>query len=87
MKTLGSVILDLHLLEARRELVADAHPDLRDSILAVHGVTHAQFEAAIRYYADRPEEYLALYNQVIDSLSAEEAALEEAGVLSTFPPP
>ena len=84
---LVSVVVDLHLLEARRELVSDAHPHLRDSILAVHGITHDRLEAAIEYYAERPDEYVSLYNQVIDSLSAEEAQLEEAGVIGVLPPP
>ncbi len=85
--TLVSLIVDLHLLEARRELVADAHPTLRDSVLAVHGVSHDEFQDAILYYSDRPDDYVSLYNRVIDSLSAEQAMLEEQGVIGLGPPP
>jgi hypothetical protein len=86
-ETLIAVIVDLHLLEARRELVADAHPALRDSVLGAHGVTHEELQDAIRYFTDRPDEYVSIYNRVIDSLTAEEADLEEAGIIGAFPPP
>lgn len=86
-KELVAVIVDLHVLEARRELIADAHPALRDSILDSHGITHDRLRAAIEYYADRPDEYVSIYNQVIDSLSAEEAVLEEQGVIEMLPIP
>ena len=86
-QTLVSVIVDLHILEARRELVADTHETLRDSILAAHGMTSDDLYEAIRYYTDRPDEYVSIYNRVIDSLSAEEAELEESGVIDILPTP
>jgi len=85
--TLVSVVVDLHLLEARREVVGDTHPALRDSILAAYGVTHQDLNDAIRWYTDRPDDYIAVYNRIIDSLSAEEAELEEAGLIGIYPPP
>ena len=68
--TLVAVIVDLHLLEARRELVADTNPALRDSLLAANGVTHEELQDAILYFTDRPDEYVSIYNRVIDSLTA-----------------
>ncbi len=84
---LVGLIVDLHVLEARHELVADIDDSLRDSVLAAHGVTQKQFETSIAYYADKPDDYVSLYNRVIDSLSAEEAQLEQEGVIGLLPPP
>lgn len=74
-----AVLVDLHLTESRREIVGDMPPATRDSILDFHEVSEAQYERSVRYYTERPEEYLQLYNAVIDSLSAELGELEESG--------
>lgn len=74
-----AVLVDLHLTESRREIVGDMPPTTRDSILESHDVSEAQYERSVRYYTERPEEYLQLYNAVIDSLSAELGELEESG--------
>ncbi len=76
---LVGVLVDLHLLESRREIVGDMPPHMRDSVLTAHGISEKKFAAAIRYFADRPDDYLELYNAVIDSLSAELGQLEEEG--------
>ncbi len=83
---LVGVLVDLHLLESRREIVGDMPPYMRDSVLAAHRISEKKFAAAIRYYADRPDEYLELYNVVIDSLSAELGQLEEKGRLKLQDP-
>ncbi|MBT8400475.1 MAG: DUF4296 domain-containing protein [Rhodothermia bacterium] len=74
-----AVLVDLHLTESRREIVGDMPPATRDSILESHDVSETQYERSVRYYTERPEEYLQLYNAVIDSLSAELGELEESG--------
>ncbi|MDX1429974.1 MAG: DUF4296 domain-containing protein [Rhodothermales bacterium] len=74
-----AILVDLHLVESRREIVGDVPPDTRDSILARHRVSARTYERAVRYYAERPDLYLDLYNRVIDSLSAELGQLEESG--------
>ena len=76
---LVAVLVDLHLVESRRQIVGDMPPETRDSVLAVHNVSPAVVERAIRYYGARPDDFLALYNTVIDSLSAELGELEESG--------
>jgi hypothetical protein len=57
---LVAVIVDLQLVDARRELVADAHPTLRDSILAAHGITHEELYDAINWYVSRPDDYVSV---------------------------
>ncbi len=74
-----AILVDLHLTESRREIVGDLPPATRDSVLRAHGITEGQYAQSVRYYAERPEEYLDLYNAVIDSLSAELGELEESG--------
>lgn len=78
-KTFVAVLVDLHLAESRGEIVGDLPTEVRDSVLVAHGVSSATYEAAVRYYAERPDDYLELYNSVIDSLSAELGELEESG--------
>ncbi|MES3629134.1 MAG: DUF4296 domain-containing protein [Longimonas sp.] len=87
--TMRTVLVDLHLGEARPNAPAvDARPP-PDSLLARHGLSRAQFEAAHAYYAERPSVYRDIYQEVVDSLraiqgdvaglrGAYEAATEEA---------
>lgn len=69
--TLVQVLLELHLARARTEVVRDVSPTLRDSILFHYGLDSTSFEAALSYYIDRPEEYKALYTQVLDQINEE----------------
>ncbi|RMH51869.1 MAG: DUF4296 domain-containing protein [Bacteroidetes bacterium] len=69
--TLVAVLADLHLADVRASLVHDVPPGTRDSVLAHHGLTPAEFEAALRYYVERPDAYLELYNRVLDHLTEE----------------
>lgn len=80
--TLVAVLADLHLADVRASLVHDVAPGTRDSVLARHGLSPAEFEAAVAYYVDRPDEYLELYNRVLDHLTEEslEPVDEESGV-------
>lgn len=81
-----AILVDFHLIESRREIVADMPPETRDSVLLAHGVSSRQYERAVRYYAQRPDAYLDLYNKVIDSLSSELGKLEESGRVEIVEP-
>ena len=68
---LVAALADLHLAGVRASLYEDLPQGTRDSVLAVHGLTPADFEAAIDHYVDRPDDYLELYNRVLDHLTEE----------------
>ncbi len=68
--TLVEVLTDLHLAKARSEL-DEPPPALEDSVLHHHGLTRADYDAALDYYAEHPDAYLALYDQVLNHLNAE----------------
>ena len=72
--TLINVLIEFHLADARADLGYDLPPALRDSILAAYDLDSTAFEDAMAYYADRPDAYLALYNELLNHLSAERAA-------------
>ncbi len=65
------VLIDLHLATARADLYHDVPPTVRDSILARHALDTLQYHAALRYYSDHPEDYVALYNDVLNRLNEE----------------
>lgn len=68
--TLTRVLVEMHLMDARK----DMHPPLpvgaRDSILARHDLPPKKFEAALEHYTQRPDAFTSLYQSVIDSLRA-----------------
>ena len=69
--TLVNVLVELRLLDARETLSGQPEPALRDSVLTRYGVDSTRFATTLRYYADHPEAYLALYEQVIETLGSE----------------
>jgi len=76
--TLVVVIADLHLLEARADLVGETlPPGARDSLFTYHGISIQDYEAAVDYYAERPRAYNALYRRVVDRLREDEMGLFE----------
>ena len=72
--TLIDVLIEFHLADSRGDLGYTPPPALRDSILAAYDLDSTAFAEAMAYYADRPDAYLTLYNQLLDRLSAERAA-------------
>jgi len=40
-----------------------------DSLLAVHGISRAGYNSAIDWYVDHPDEFVNLYNRVLDRLN------------------
>ena len=71
--TMVEVLVELHLADARRHIRRDTPPTLRTDILERHGLDESAFEATITYYAEHPDAYIAVYDQVLDRLSAERA--------------
>lgn len=67
--TLVVVLADLHLADARARLPG-VPPGLRDSVLAYHGITEADFEAAMSRLSEHPDDAVNLYNSVLDRLNA-----------------
>ena len=72
--TLIDVLIEFHLANARADLGYDLPPALRDSVLAAHHLDRTAFDEAMAYYAERPDAYLSLYNELLDRFSAERAA-------------
>jgi hypothetical protein len=68
--TFTRVLVDVHFLSARQNRAAPLPPDLRDSLLAHHGVQREDVQATLRYYTRHPDDFANLYNAVIDTLKA-----------------
>ena len=71
--TLVEVMADLYLLQARAEVEGVLPPLTQDSVLARHGVSQEEFEAAMRYYIEHPDAYVDLYDTMLDRLNDEAA--------------
>jgi hypothetical protein len=69
--TLVHVLTDLHLAGARDELFVDVPAGRRDSIFVHWAINEADFSKTLVYYADHPEAYLKVYDQVLDLISAQ----------------
>ena len=70
------VLLEMHLAQARAERYSDVSSELLRDILARHGLDEEQFDEAMRYYADHPQQYVSLYDDVLDRLNAERGSVE-----------
>lgn len=71
-----SVMVDLHLVDANLALeAANTDQELpaaftaRDSVLNAHGTTRAEFEETVTWWASRPEDFLTLYEDVIERIN------------------
>ena len=74
--TMVDVLLEMHLAQARAERYSDVSSELLRDILARHGLDEEQFDEAMRYYADHPQQYVSLYDDVLDRLNAERGSVE-----------
>lgn len=72
------VQVELHLIEARPGTDTD-RVELRTRALTEHGVDEHQLEAATRYYADNLDDYVAVYERIVDRLTEERARLGASG--------
>lgn len=69
--TMVEVLTELHLAKARASTYGDTlFTAQRDSILRHYGVSDVRFDEALRYYSERPSEYLPIHRTVEDSLEA-----------------
>jgi hypothetical protein len=76
---LVEVLVDLQLARATVELgLAEADDGLVDSVLEARGVQRGDFEQTLDFYADHPEDYLKVYNRVIEVLAIENTNLSDA---------
>ncbi len=75
-----AILVDLHLVDADLALgdTADRVPNMsdggpvggaRDSVLASHGATTAEFDDTVTWWAERPEEFLTLYEDVLEKIN------------------
>lgn len=69
--TMVDVLVELHLRDARLTEYRDLPPALQDSLHRRHGITRADYEAALAFYADHPEAYTALYDSLTNHLREE----------------
>ncbi len=67
-ESLTHLLVDLHLERARIDMGLSRSSGYVDSLLLVHQVSREQFEDAMAYYANRPDEFVALLDGVIDRL-------------------
>ena len=67
--SLAVILADLHLADARSRLPGGSL-QLRDSILAYHGVNQETFERAMDGLVAHPNDLVVLYNSVLDQLNA-----------------
>ncbi|PIQ62218.1 MAG: hypothetical protein COV99_06980 [Bacteroidetes bacterium CG12_big_fil_rev_8_21_14_0_65_60_17] len=80
--TFVHVLLDLHLVDAQvalgnsRGTTGENAPEMsshavsmRDSILARHEATAAEFEETVSWWASRPEQFLTLYEDVLERIN------------------
>lgn len=65
------IFVDLHLLQARNSLELPLSGLTRDSVITYYGMTPAEFETQMHYYANHPAAYSALQNKITDRLGAE----------------
>nr|WP_281383928.1 DUF4296 domain-containing protein [Hymenobacter citatus] len=80
-----SILIDLHILEARIEsgrLSTDSARALYNEqqrlVLQQHQVSDSTFQQSYRYYAIHDKDLDGIYGEIIDSLAAREKKLEEA---------
>ena len=68
---MAEIFVELHLLKARETLALPPSGLTRDSVIIHYGLTRAQFEAQMRFYAEHPDAFSALQNKITDRLGQE----------------
>ena len=88
--TMAGVLTDLHVHAAHQKLFPATASTAPESLLAAHGLDQRRYTKAVRYYLDHPGAYAALYEAVIERLSAAryppQAAADTAGATDPAPP-
>jgi len=68
--TFSRVLVEMHLLSARAQRADSLPAGAPDSLLREYGLERRDVEATLRYYSRRPARLDAIYDAVIDTLSA-----------------
>lgn len=69
--TMVELLIELHLAEARKDILGSDETAIRDSILLQYDVSPEAFETAVQYYTENPDAYLNIYTRALDKLSDE----------------
>jgi hypothetical protein len=70
--TLAEVLVELHLLAARKAVIGDVTPAFRDSVLARYGMDSVMLVRRLETYARDPQALQRLYQMIRDRLLAEQ---------------
>lgn len=81
--TFARILVELHLLDGRRQRVSDLSTAAEDTVLSHYGVTRTDFEQTLTYYSTHPKSFSALYNAVLDTLRAIEQQLPDPSPASS----
>ena len=69
--TMIDVLIELHLAEARVEMLHKDQIAVKDSILRHYGLSREAFEANMAFYKAHPDAFHKLYSEALDKLSDE----------------
>lgn len=73
--TFARVLVELHLLDGRRQQGLALPTAVEDTVFAHYGVTRTAVEHTLKHYSTHPKSFAALYNAVLDTLRAIEQHL------------
>lgn len=85
---MSAILADMHMAEAVVEnnygnYASDsARMALKQTVLETHGVTLEQFDTSLVWYGHNIDEYLKVYDGVIENLQARQSAASSASVLA-----
>lgn len=68
--TFAHLLVEMHLVRGRAEPPRALPMGFPERVLRQHQVTRTEFDATMRHYSRHPKAFEALYNRVIDTLSA-----------------
>ena len=68
------LMVDVHLAEARAELVGEPADSLRDEAFRLHAADSLHLNTLLAEYASEPERAVALYEKATEALNAERSA-------------
>lgn len=86
--TLVDILVELQLIDAAAEMSANpdsARAAMETQLYAAYGVEAADIHEALAYHARRPDDLVAFYDRVIDSLSVEALFVPPADTTTALP--
>lgn len=75
------VLIELHLAEARTQMLKENNTAFRDSILTQYNVSREDYETNMAYYHDNPDVLHELLTHALDELSDERYMQKNAEVI------